>query len=254
MSKIRVKWTADEIKSLAEFWVLYRIKDPLATPLQLLSKVQHEILPHDRHRTLSATSQAEDLFSAIGRLWHELKKKMESDPEPPPPVIIHVEVPKQMDYQELLNNLDVPSLFALLAAKYTAPMIQLTEQMGEIQKHLGAKQLVRPSVTPIPLPMITNGHTKRIPRVAIIGPLDGQFKLIQADAEKAGLKVDLRFVDNTKSSPTAPVSCEYCIITRHTSHDAWNLAQKQFDNKHLFIVHGGSTAVTQKLRDISSMQ
>jgi hypothetical protein len=249
----RIRWTQEEIDALAELWVDRRIKHPFEFPMKLMDACQQELLPQDRRRNLVSLASCKELSVAIAKFWR-LRTDKVAPPEPVPPVIMNIEVPAPMEYGELLKNLDVPSIVALLVAKLNDPLVQVSAQLASLQAQLGVRQaeITKPPV--VPLPLIAVSQQKKMPRVAVMGPLEGQFKEIERKATDEGLKVELRFVDNTKSAPTAPVSCDYCIITRHTSHDAWQIAQGQFKNDRLFIVHGGTTSVMQKLRDIASRQ
>lgn len=250
--KHRIRWNDVEVGALSQAIVAERIADPFATQLALVNRAQTKCLPADRRR--KSASIPDELRARILADWKS--KITDEGKELPAPVILSVETPKELDYAEALAALDGATLVALLVRKLGNEMAGIQTQLSAIGERLGAPPAPR-SAKPShasPLPRVPSKAQKRKPRVAIIGPLDGQMEHIERQIEDQQIAVEVRFVDKEASSPALPPSCDFVIVTRHSRHKWFETARNKCDNRKVFFVDGGITQVMQKLRDIASRQ
>jgi hypothetical protein len=182
--------------------------------------------------------------------WRAAFDKQQGDD---PPTIVTVEVQTPFDYAEALAHYDVPTLAALLVGRLGKRMDAIQDLLSGVTEGGGSRPCVAP-LQPSKTPAVFAKPEKRLPRVAIIGPLPGQMRDIQQQVEDAGLAVALRFVNKEASNTNLPTSCDYVIVTRHSRHKWWDAARQQLENGRVFFVDGGINQVVQKLRDICSRQ
>lgn len=258
--RTHVAWTVAEVDILAQELAVARAENPFEPILVLLGKVQEKCLPTNRRRNITTWGNCQELRRMFLMRWRELLDAEKSQPVPAAePQLVAVEVPRPVQFQDVVAQLDLPTILAALAARMEADR-KLAQDRSEAQfnallEKFGAAKPALPERPGRP-PVSFDRHGPRLPRVAIIGPLASQFSAILEQVAKFNIRVEVRIVDKdskeAKSGSSIPVSCDYAIVTRHVSHTVHDAAKHQLPGR-MFYVDQGINAVVQKLRDTASM-
>lgn len=241
----RVRWEAHEIETMAQAFVEERAKDPFAIMGDLLNSAQ-SLLPEHRRRNLPGLSAAPDLRHRIADLW---RARMAATA--PEPTIVHVETQRPPDYIDMLNQLDGPSLAAMVVAKFSKELATFKPLLTHLNGANGAP-VGAPLQPPISILAAASAKPRKT-RVLIIGPFREQFQHIEEKANEAKLPVELQWIDKDKNSIGVPISTDYVIVTKFTSHAHHDALKRTIPPGKFFYLEGGITAVVQKLRDIAAL-
>jgi len=247
-----VRWTHEELTTLAAAMVKGRIEFPFATFADIFERSQRATLPGERQRTVAGPTAVPELMQAFVNQWMQATQPKTVEAEPPPPQIIEVQVEKEVSYPDLLNRLDLPSLVALVVAKLEKPMGQLLTAMAASN---GTQPAAVPALPAVPLPLITNTPNKRLPRIAVVGARSSQFAAMEMEIKKMKLdeKLDVRFVAHDTERARLPV-CDKVLINNHVHHRWFALAKETLSSSNIIFVEGNEPAILNKLRDISTQQ
>jgi hypothetical protein len=243
----RVSWSDYEENQIGKQFIEERKMDPFAAPHELIMVAMRKVLEPHRHRNINTLQACPSLRVKIGNLWLDAMAA-----QCPEPHIVHVETQSPPDYIDILHRCDLPSLFALVVAK-------LQEQMGSLKPLLtmltppGAPPAGAPLQAPVSLLSAASAKPRRT-RVLIVGPLNAQFREIEAKAAEAQLPVELLWLDKDKSNNGVPVSADYVVATSFINHSLNEALKKQLPKGKYFFLNGdGITGVVNKLRDIGAL-
>ncbi len=239
-----IKWNEDDIESLAGAFVKLLTKNPFLEKKQLIAKAQEQCFVPERRRHFTSVNNIPLLKDRILSLY---RKAIQS--EPPPPVIIEIPVERPVDYVELANRLDTPSLAALLTKR-------LMEGLGNLHLNGNGTQpsaSARPATSPISLFAATaSQETKRPPCVAYCCTEASSFNHIRDKVEKEKIPVELRWVDLDRRPPAIPMRANYVIFPKKaTGGTGWDTAIAA--KKQIYIVENNIEAGVQKILDIVSL-
>lgn len=251
----RVYWDAEEIRKLAEEWVLQRVAHPMETGNQLLNRAQDKVFANDakRKRDLPAVSSHKTLHAAILNHWSNFVAKPPEPAAPSEPIVqlVTVEVPRNLTFDEMLRLCDEPSLTALLTAKRIERENRHDQLLRDIALKAGA-------VPPVVETFVPNGNvfnaTQRTRRIVLVGPKWRQYVEIKKMVEDERYPVELRVVDAEVDRISVPI-CDFVIATRYVSHEVRDKVNAAAGHATVMMCEtGNNEGIVQKIRDICSRQ
>jgi hypothetical protein len=244
--KTRIKWNEDEIESLAAAFVRLRSKDPFITVRPLLTKSQEECLTDDKHRALASVNVVPLLKERIKALYAKALLA-----EPLPPQIIEIPVEKPVDYIELANRLDTPTLAAILTDRIIKGLSGLRVNNGS-EVHSATAKAAPASISML---AVASLEKKRLVRVAFCHVELKVFSQLQEQVERSKIEIELRGVDIAHRGGAIPVSCDYVVFMKNAIGGVyWKTAMAGWPHKRIFTVDNNVEAAMQKMRDIASLQ
>lgn len=242
-----IRWTDAEILELAQGICDERARDPFASIMDLFKTAQGALLEEHRHRDLPGLSACQPLRLKVAELWKARMDAKEKDPE-----IIHVETQRPPDYIDMLQQLDTPSLMAMLVTKIGQQMEQFKPLLTVMNGAPKPEQAGAPLLPPVSLLAAASAKPRKT-RVLIIGPLVSQFREIEAKATEEKLAVELQYLDKDKNLGGTAVQTDHVIVTKFTSHSMMDNMKASVPKGRFHYLEGGITVVVQKLRDIAAL-
>lgn len=250
----RVKWTDDQIEKIAARFVELRLAHPFENTMPLINKAQHQVLDAEYHRTLMSLQASPPLEREILRQFRLVVQQASTSHEPPAPQIFTLEIPRKLTTQEMLREMDEPTLVALLEAKRLEREIRHQELLYKIASKAGAEDI--PKVKEfVPHFDVFESAKKRTPIIAVVGaPKDTQ-TLLAAQVNTAKLDVNLRYPDNKDFNTVS--CCDFAIIIRQNGKDfqAADRTIGELGRERVILMDTlETTAILQRVRDICSRQ
>ena len=242
--KTRTHWDEDQIESLATVVVRLRSKDPFMAVRPLLKKAQEECLIPDLRRQLASVNVVPLLKSRIIALYAKAVQA-----EPPPPQIIEIPVEKTVDYIELANRLDTPTLAAILTDRIIKGLSGLRVPNGN-EAHSATAKSAPASISML---AVASQEKPRRVRVAFCHVELKVFSQLREQVDRNKIEVELRGVDIAHKGATIPVSCDYVVFMKNAIGGvAWKAVMANWPNKRISTVDNNVEAALQKMRDIAS--
>jgi len=232
--------------SLAQKFVELRLRNPFIAYTKLLAKAQEEVFIPELRRHIITVNSLPYLKERILTLF-----RLSGTPETPPPHVIEIPVPAPVDFIDLANRLDLPSLMAILTkhAQDTLAGLRLASNGTE---HPAATA----KTAPVSL-LTTNGPVKQRPaRVAFCTGDSSLLTKLRTEIENNKIAVELRGVDIEHRPPQIPISADFVVFPKKAlGGTAWDLARQGWGKSgRVFVVENHLEAAVQKMRDISSMK
>ncbi len=206
--KTRIKWTAEEIKPLAEAIARRRLEDPIPSLTLIFHEEQATYVPANRRRNVPTITGIPELVAAIKT---EISQQIRAQSVEIP---IAIPIPAEIDSAKLASELTDAELIHEGANR-------LAKLMARFNLSLNRENLAALGTAPATR-IITHEHRSdkqegRI-TVALIGPHPNQYKIIEEKCASLGLR--LVFVDKDKKL-NVPTSADYIVIqSRFVSHSA----------------------------------
>lgn len=249
---VRISWTDKEVEHIARAFIREREIDAIGNPIEMLRRAIQLTVDAGlaRFRDINTFLAVPDVKAKVETLWLEKMTDMN-----PAPVVVHVETQKPMDYLDLLDKLDMPSLIALVVSKFGKELEAFKPLLAAMSGTNGHEKVGTPLRPPVSL-LAQASSKPRKTRVLVTGLQNRQFQEISRRAEESSIPVDLQFMDAEKSNRerSIPISTDYVIALSETSHPLRHAIQKTVPaGKFFFIQTGGIDATVQKLRDIGAM-
>ena len=245
--KERVKWEQHEIDLLAEAVVEARVRDPFQTGFALFEQAQKDVLDAHRRREIPGWQAISEVKTKVATLW---KARMEA--AAPEPQIVHVETQRPPDYVDMLQQLDTPSLVAMLVSKIGKELDAFKPMLSLLNSNGTSEQIGAPHNPPVSL-LVQASAKPRKTRVAMLGMTKSEFMHISDNVAEQKIPVELLFVDTDKRTQ-ATLNADYVIAMKFVSHTASGVYENALPKGRFFHLRdGGITSAVQKLRDIGSM-
>jgi hypothetical protein len=142
------------------------------------------------------------------------------------------------------------TLIAELAARFSKKLDLIHQDVIARNAVPIPKSNTPPFSVASPAPRAVDPPKPKKLRIAVVGLFKEQFGHVQ---EAVNGRADMIWLDKDDAAPFAPISTDFVIVQRHTSHRWWDAMQAQFPGR-VFFVDGGIQQVTQKTYDILSKQ
>lgn len=242
----KIFWNDEEEFALARAFVMLRTSDPFSSDTQLFIKGMRNTIPQNRWRTVNSVAQLKALKTRIAKLWEEtVSKADDSIASAPEPDVITLEVEKPIDFRELADRLDGPTLAALAFHKMEKVMAALSVARVEIPKPPGP---VKPSFS-----IIDSASPKARKTRVVVLAMAKEFHHIKADTSGLEDRLDVTYVDNDQAVGRT-FTADYAVLhLGSSSHKNYDGLRATMDRNRLFYVNG-SKAIVQKLYDIASLK
>lgn len=256
-----IRWEESEWSDLAEKVHSLRAKHPELGVIELARRVQEQ-WPEHRRRTLATCGQLEELLRRLRARDQELietaaevmqlRDRCDTLSQRPNPIDqLTTEQIVERFSDIVLQHLPPCELLAAVTTEESLACIATPELVGYAAKRLSADLLdvrqVQPIVIerPAPVPVKTNGHTAKRPRIAFIGPKPDQATKIR---EQIGELADLHFVAKSRQDADAiPKSIDHVLLwANFSSHAIQTIARNQVGAERLTVHHGGMTQLVAK--------
>lgn len=247
--KERVHWDEDQIESLAAAFVRLRSQNLFISYSQLLDQAQEECFIPDLRRSLASVNQVPYLKDRILALYAKAVNA-----EPPPPHIIEIPVEKPVDLTELYNNLDTPTLMALLTKRFgeVVDKIRFTNGSEPHVEQNATARAAKPSIgmfAPVP-----QEKKPLLPRVAFCHVELKVFSQLREEVERQKIAVVLRGVDIAKKGVAIQLSADFVVFMKNSIGGvAWKTALATWPRSRVFVVDNNVDSALQKMRDIVSL-
>lgn len=266
----KVSWTEAEEQFLANLVVPMRLESPEPLLTELCRRAQEQ-LPEHRHRTIDTAHNIKPLVLRIKQGLQQVKdqaEKAQSEPSidrieaAPPPILTPDEVLESMSDEALLyylssREISLPALLPLLTDKLVKRLeaqgskkveepetrkleVRLEGLERKIDQALNAMSSI---VRQQSHPEVNGTHaspkeeTKKLPRIAILGPRKDQFDELERVCRK---HVRLRWITKDSRTPNFNPSDDWVFLfTKWIGHDLQDQAEKAV-GKQKIILHPGS--------------
>lgn len=215
----RVMWTDEELSIIAAEFVNQRCADPFGFTMPLFEKAQRK-LPGGRQRNIPGIQSSPPLVKQILKQWKarlnppvvDLAPAPPPEPLPAPPAqVITLEVPRKMTADEMLANIDEPTLEALLAAKRIARETQFQEILRAIVVQAGNAALPPVKQFVPKFEAFHDGQNKKR-RIAVVGLPVAEHDALTAEIKDAQLNAVMSYPDGKDRETIS--RCDFAVICR----------------------------------------
>lgn len=282
--KARVRWTDDEIQSVAREFVRVRLRD-IAGPIGTqLAQAEAQVLKLDRRRRLiRPAAGGKELVKAVAAesaMALAALERMRADPSappitlpaappapPPPPterepifVEIHVprivEVDRPVDFHRVLEATPTPLLLGYVLTKLMGsgmamnPAALALAAVAPVKPLLDPAQIIKQATSMPPQPPPKVGP-KRVLAIGFPSELTDE---VRSKASQFA-DIEIEFVA-LRGYSGRDLSCDYCVLSATIGHRA-PLAKAmagRLSLRHIFTVSDLPSQVLQALANINSLQ
>ena len=250
----RIFWKHDEASAVAKEYARLRGNDPLLSKVDAVRRAQ-KILPTERQRQYLSIAALKNFWIAANVAEREAAKAPQAPPTNPAdnypviPEVVKVSVPVVVPTTELLKATPTALLIAQLWERFASWADAANRSwLGAAGKTpVVAKTPEPPTYPTFAAPRVADA--KKLPRVAIVGLLPGQYGNVEAQVNG---KVDVVWIDKDWSKTKYPPSVDYIICTRHIQHRWTEAAKLALPSERVFWCEG-LTEIVNRLYSIASV-
>ena len=243
--KQMVIWTPEDKQKIVDRTVQLRLENIQCSLMVLVNEAMVAVLPKDRHRVIKQIKHCPDIVKAIETKIQE----MVTAPEPEvPPFTIDQTKP---DPVETVRCVDTKTLLMETMSRVFDILSNHNVLITPLAPGSTVQQAKGPSYSITSAPKFVKKPKTRITIVGLLADQEQAVKSKVLGHPKFGEIVALTFL-NKDYRPQVPLSTDFGIVQKHTSHKWWDKFKSVMPAERVFFVDGGVTGVVEKVMEIGN--